>query len=67
VLYLFRNIYAEVGTALPLNGGAYNALLNTTTKAKASVAACLTLLSYIATAVISANEAMHYAQTSGKG
>lgn len=60
VLYLFRKIYAEVGTALPLNGGAYNALLNTTTKAKASVAACLTLLSYIATAVISASEAMHY-------
>lgn len=51
VLYLFRKIYSEVGTALPLNGGAYNALLNTTTKAKASVAACLTLLSYIATAV----------------
>lgn len=61
VLYLFRKIYAEVGTALPLNGGAYNALLNTTTKAKASLAACLTLLSYIATAVISANEGMHYA------
>ncbi len=61
VLYLFRRIYAEVGSALPLNGGAYNVLLNTTTKAKASVAACLTLLSYIATAVISANEAMHYA------
>jgi amino acid transporter len=61
VLYLFRNIYAEVGSALPLNGGAYNALLNTTTKAQASLAACLTVLSYIATAVISANEAMHYA------
>ena len=61
VLYLFRRIYAEVGTALPLNGGAYNVLLNTTSKAKASLAACLTLLSYIATAVISANEAMHYA------
>lgn len=61
VLYLFRNIYSEVGTALPLNGGAYNVLLNTTTKAKASVAACLTILSYIATAVISANEGMHYA------
>ena len=61
VLYLFRNIYAEVGSALPLNGGAYNVLLNTTTKAKASMAACLTLLSYVATAVISANEAMHYA------
>jgi len=61
VLYLFRNIYAEVVTALPLNGGAYNALLNTTSKGKASIAACLTLLSYIATAVISAGEAMHYA------
>lgn len=61
VLYLFRNIYAEVGTALPLNGGAYNVLLNTTSKAKASIAACLTLLSYLATAVISAGEAMHYA------
>src|SRR5262245_13852825 len=33
VLYLFRGIYAEVGSALPLNGGAYNALLNTTSKA----------------------------------
>ena len=61
LLYLFRNVYAEVGSALPLNGGAYNVLLNTTTKAKASVAACLTLLSYVATAVISANEAAHYA------
>jgi hypothetical protein len=28
VLYLFRNIYAEVVTALPLNGGCYNVLLN---------------------------------------
>ncbi len=61
VLYVFRRIYAEVGSALPLNGGAYNVLLNTTTKHKASIAACLTLLSYLATAVISANEAMHYA------
>jgi amino acid transporter len=60
MLYLFRNIYAEVGTALPLNGGAYNALLNTTSKFKASMAACLTILSYLATAVISAGEAMHY-------
>ncbi|MGE0707707.1 MAG: amino acid permease [Planctomycetota bacterium] len=61
LLYLFRKIYAEVGTALPLNGGAYNVLLNTTSKYKASMAACLTLLSYVATAVISANEGMHYA------
>ena len=42
-------------------GGAYNALLNTTSKRLASLAACLTLLSYMATAVISASEAIHYA------
>jgi amino acid transporter len=61
VLYLFRSIYAEVVGALPLNGGAYNALLNTTSKFRASLAACLTILSYMTTAVLSANEAMHYA------
>ena len=60
VLFLFRRIYAEVVGALPLNGGAYNALLNTTSKRAASVAACLTVLSYMATAVISALEGMHY-------
>lgn len=60
VLYLFRFIYAEVVGALPLNGGAYNALLNTTSKFRASLAACLTILSYMATAVISGSEGMHY-------
>ena len=60
VLFLFRSIYAEVVGALPLNGGAYNALLNTTSKFRASLAACLTILSYMATAVISASEAMQY-------
>ncbi len=60
VLYLFRKIYGEVVGALPLNGGAYNALLNTTSKGTASLAATLTLLSYMATAVISANEGIHY-------
>ena len=63
VLYLFRSIYAEVVGALPLNGGAYNALLNTTSKFRASIAACLTILSYMATAVISASEGMHYLHT----
>jgi len=60
VLFLFRKIYGEVVGALPLNGGAYNALLNTTSKSMASFAATLTILSYMATAVISANEAIHY-------
>lgn len=60
VLLLFRKIYGEVVGALPLNGGAYNVLLNTTTKSNASLAATLTILSYMATAVLSASEAMHY-------
>lgn len=67
VLYLYRGIYAEVVGALPLNGGAYNALLNTTSKSRASIAACLTILSYMATAVISASTAMYYVQTLWSG
>ncbi len=63
VLFLFRKIYGEVVGALPMNGGAYNALLNTTSKTMASLAATLTILSYMATAVISANEAIHYAHS----
>lgn len=62
VLLLYRKIYGEVVGALPLNGGAYNVLLNTTSKSNATVAACLTILSYMVTAVISASEAMHYLQ-----
>ena len=60
ILYLFRRIYGEVVGALPLNGGAYNALLNTTKKSTASFAASLTVLSYMATAVISGSEAVKY-------
>ena len=60
VLFLFRKIYGEVVGALPLNGGAYNVLLNTTNKYNASIAACLTILSYMAAAVLSGATAMHY-------
>lgn len=63
VLYLYRKVYAEVGDALPLDGGTYNCLLNTTSKGKASMAACLTIISYVATAVISAKTAVEYAST----
>lgn len=63
VLFFFRRIYGEVVGALPLNGGAYNALLNTTKKSTASLAASLTVLSYMATAVISASEAVKYAHS----
>jgi len=60
VLALFRPIYTEVVTALPMNGGAYNVLLNTTSKKVAGVAAALTILSYVATAVVSAFSAVNY-------
>ncbi len=60
VLYLYRKIYTEVVEALPLNGGAYNCLLNCTSKLTASVAACMTILSYIATAVIASKTAVEY-------
>lgn len=60
VLYLYKGIYTEVVEALPLNGGAYNCLLNCTSKSTASLAACMTILSYIATAVISAKTAVEY-------
>ena len=49
ILFAFRSIYGEVVTAMPVNGGSYNALLNTTTKPIAALAACLSMLSYIAT------------------
>lgn len=59
-LYLYKQIYAEVGTSLPMNGGTFNVLLHTTNKKTASVAACLTILSYVATGVVSATEAVEY-------
>merc|ERR1719487_2480299 len=59
-LHCFRHIYGEVVSALPLNGGIYNLLLNSSTKRSASVAACLTILSYTATGVVSAVTAAEY-------
>jgi amino acid transporter len=63
ILYLYRKIYTEVVEALPLNGGAYNCLLNSTRKFSAALAACLTILSYLATAVISGKTAAEYLES----
>ncbi|RHY53437.1 hypothetical protein DYB26_006018 [Aphanomyces astaci] len=60
VLYVYRFVYEEVVTAIPLNGGSYNVLLNTTSKRFAAVAACLSILCYMATAVVSATTAVNY-------
>ncbi len=63
VLFLYKKVYTEVVEALPLNGGTYNALLNSTSKFAAALAACMTILSYIATAVISSKTAAEYLHT----
>ncbi|ETV70259.1 hypothetical protein, variant [Aphanomyces astaci] len=60
ILYLYRFIYGEVVNAIPMNGGSYNVLLNTTSKRVASVAASLAILSYIATGVVSGTSACTY-------
>ncbi len=60
VLFFYKSVYREVVEALPVNGGAYNALLNGTSKTVAAIAGVMTILSYIATAVISAKTAVEY-------
>jgi amino acid transporter len=63
VLFLYKKVYTEVVEALPINGGAYNCLLNGTSKIIAAIAGVMTFLSYIATAVISAKVAVEYVNT----
>lgn len=60
VLFFYRTVYREVVEALPVNGGVYNALLNGTSKTVAAIAGVMTILSYVATAVISAKTAVEY-------
>lgn len=63
VLWLYKHVYTEVVEALPLNGGAYNCLLNATVKPMAAIAGVMTTLSYVATTVISAKTAAAYLHT----
>ena len=59
VLYLFRGIYEEVVGAFPANGGSYNGILNTTRKPYALLVGVLSLMSYMATACVSASTAVY--------
>ncbi len=63
VLFLYKAVYTEVVEALPINGGAYNCLLNGTSKTVAAIAGVTTILSYVATAVISAKVGVEYLHT----
>ncbi|CAM9785298.1 unnamed protein product [Chrysoparadoxa australica] len=60
ILYLYRHIYGEAISALPMNGGSYNVLLNSTSKGVASIGAVLAVISYTATGVVSAATAIEY-------
>lgn len=62
-LYFYRFIYIEIVEALPVNGGVYTCLLNSTSKIWASFSGVLLFLSYIAAAVISAKVAIEYIST----
>ncbi|KAF0694960.1 Aste57867_14183 [Aphanomyces stellatus] len=60
VMYLFRFIYVEVVSAIPLNGGSYNTMLNTTSKKVAAMTAALAVIAYLATGVVGAVSASDY-------
>lgn len=60
VLFFYKFVYREVVEALPLNGGAYNCLLNGASKKLAATAGTLTILSYMATAVLSGYVGVQY-------
>lgn len=60
MLFFFRRVYCEAVTAIPVNGGTYNIVLNTGSKKTASFVACLSVLSYLATAIVSAFDSIVY-------
>ena len=60
-LFPYRRIFQENGIALPLNGGVYVNLLNATSKTFATFAASCSLITYSATAVVSAASCTSYA------
>lgn len=63
VLFFYKAVYTEVVEALPINGGVYNCLLNATSKTLAAIAGVTTILSFVATTVISAKVAIEYLGT----
>lgn len=65
ILYLYKKVYIEVVEALPINGGAYNCLLNGTSKTVAAIAGVMTILSYVATAVLSGKIGIEYLHSIG--
>ncbi|TDL27804.1 hypothetical protein BD410DRAFT_893978 [Rickenella mellea] len=59
-IFLWRPIFEELASALPITGANYTYLLNVSSKSFALAAAALALLDYVTTAVISAATASAY-------
>ncbi|KAI8070678.1 amino acid permease-domain-containing protein [Gongronella butleri] len=59
-MYPVKRIMTEVITCVKLNGGTYNAMLHTTAKVIAALAACFSILDYLATCGVSASSSAAY-------
>lgn len=60
LMWLFKNTYEEGCAASPFNGGAYMMVLQTVGRRMAMVVGALTILSYLATAAVSAVSGANY-------
>ncbi|TFK52934.1 hypothetical protein OE88DRAFT_1656621 [Heliocybe sulcata] len=60
MLFLWRPIMEELGSALPISGAPYTYLLNVTSKSLALIGAAILLLDFSSTAVVSAATAASY-------
>lgn len=63
VIYCMRWVQEEVMSAIPLNGGFYSAILNSSSKRVAAIAAIFSILSYLATGVVCGVAAFNYLNT----
>ncbi|CAI5724783.1 unnamed protein product [Hyaloperonospora brassicae] len=64
LVYCLRWVLDEVMSAVPLNGGVYNAMLNSASKKVAALCAVFSMLSYLSTAVVNGVSAMNYVNES---
>ncbi|GMF38502.1 unnamed protein product [Phytophthora lilii] len=64
VIYCLRWVFEEVMSAVPLNGGFYTAMLNSSPKKVGAICAVFSILSYLATGVVNGVSAMNYVNES---
>lgn len=63
VIYCMRWVFEEVMSAVPLNGGCYSAILNSSSKRVAAISSVFSILSYLATGVVCGVAAFNYLNT----